>query len=45
MVTAPLGTSGKEKTLSTQVAEKTTYAIAPGHTAIEFVIRHLMITR
>lgn len=31
--------------MSTQVAEKTAYAIDPAHTAVEFVIRHLMITR
>ncbi len=31
--------------MSTEVAEKTVYAIDPAHTAIEFVVRHLMITR
>jgi polyisoprenoid-binding protein YceI len=30
--------------MSTQVAEST-YAIDPAHTAVEFVVRHLMITR
>jgi polyisoprenoid-binding protein YceI len=31
--------------MSTQTAEKTTYAIDPAHTTIEFVVRHLMITK
>lgn len=31
--------------MSTQVAEKTTYSIDPAHTAVQFVVRHLMITR
>lgn len=31
--------------MSTPVAEKTTYAIDPAHTSIEFVVRHLMITK
>jgi polyisoprenoid-binding protein YceI len=31
--------------MSTQTAEKTIYAIDPAHTAIEFVVRHLMITK
>jgi polyisoprenoid-binding protein YceI len=31
--------------MSTQVAETTTYAIDPAHTSVEFVVRHLMITR
>jgi polyisoprenoid-binding protein YceI len=31
--------------MSTQLAEKTTYAIDPVHTTVEFVVRHLMITK
>lgn len=31
--------------MSTQTAERTTYAIDPAHTTIEFVVRHLMITK
>jgi polyisoprenoid-binding protein YceI len=31
--------------MSTPVAETTTYAIDPSHTSVEFVVRHLMITR
>lgn len=32
--------------MSTQIAEKTTtYAIDPAHTTVEFVVRHLMITK
>lgn len=31
--------------MSTQTAEKTTYAIDPAHTTVEFVVRHLMITK
>ena len=31
--------------MSTQVAEKTIYAIDPVHTNADFVVRHLMITR
>jgi polyisoprenoid-binding protein YceI len=31
--------------MSTQVAETTIYAIDPAHTSVEFVARHLMITR
>lgn len=31
--------------MSTQVAEIVTYSIDPAHTAAEFVVRHLMITR
>lgn len=31
--------------MSTQVAEKTTYAIDPAHTTVEFAVRHLMITK
>jgi polyisoprenoid-binding protein YceI len=31
--------------MSTQLVEKTTYAIDPAHTSVEFVVRHLMITK
>lgn len=31
--------------MSTHIAEKTVYTIDPAHTAVEFVVRHLMITR
>jgi len=31
--------------MSTKLAEKTTYAIDPAHTTVEFVVRHLMITK
>ena len=31
--------------MSTQIAEKTTYAIDPAHSSAEFVVRHLMITK
>ncbi|HVN69051.1 MAG TPA: YceI family protein [Candidatus Binatia bacterium] len=31
--------------MGTQIAEKTTYAIDPAHTTVEFVVRHLMITK
>jgi polyisoprenoid-binding protein YceI len=31
--------------MSTHLAEKTTYAIDPAHTTVEFAVRHLMITK
>ena len=31
--------------MSTQLAEKTVYAIDPAHTTVEFVVRHLMISK
>jgi polyisoprenoid-binding protein YceI len=31
--------------MSTQLVEKATYAIDPVHTTVEFVVRHLMITK
>src|SRR5215469_16885640 len=43
--TAPPQATGKERTMSTQVAEKTIYAIDPAHTTAEFVVRHLMIAK
>jgi polyisoprenoid-binding protein YceI len=31
--------------MSAQLAEKTIYAIDPAHTTVEFIVRHLMITK
>jgi polyisoprenoid-binding protein YceI len=31
--------------MSTQLSEKTTYAVDPSHTTVEFVVRHLMIAK
>ena len=31
--------------MSAQIAEKTTYAVDPAHTTVEFIVRHLMITK